>query len=83
MPEMTTSVRWSAEETRRTVLLVFSALTAVNVGRRLIVDRRLGVGEALAGVGAILLLWREFGRRTPSEPSSAAEPAESSEPVPV
>jgi hypothetical protein len=72
---MTTSVRWTAEETRRTVLLVFSALTALNVGRRLIVDRRVGVGEALAGVGAILLLWREFGRRT--QPEAMPEPAES------
>jgi hypothetical protein len=77
VPEMTTSVRWTAEETRRTVLLVFSALTALNVGRRLIVDRRVGVGEALAGVGAILLLWREFGRRTQPEATPAAEPAES------
>lgn len=81
MPEMTTSVRWSPEETKRTILLVFSGLTALNVGRRLLVDRRIGVGEALAGVGAILLLWREFGRRSPVEPAPVeAEPVET-EPV--
>jgi len=64
------------------MLLVFSALTALNVGRRLIVDRRVGIGEALAGVGAILLLWREFGIRKQPEATPAAEPAES-EPVPA
>jgi hypothetical protein len=82
MPEMTTSVRWSAEETRRTILLVFSGLTALNVGRRLIVDRRLGLGEALAGIGAVLLLWREFGRRTDAEATPEDEAVES-EPVPA
>lgn len=63
MPEMTTSFRWTAEETKRAVLLVFSGLTALNVARRLLKDRRVGPGEALAGITAVGLLMKEFGRR--------------------
>lgn len=63
MPEMTTSFRWTADETKRAVLLAFSGLTALNVIRRLIKDRRVGPGEALAGIAAIGLLLLEFGRR--------------------
>jgi len=84
---MTTSVRWTAEETKRTVLLVFSGLTALNVARRLIKDRRIGLGEALAGIAAVGLLWQEFGRRrsqaepvapdeSAGEADAAGEPAE-------
>ena len=63
MPEMTTSFRWTADETKRAVLLAFSGLTALNVARRVIKDRRVGPGEALAGILAIGLLLLEFGRR--------------------
>jgi hypothetical protein len=81
MPEMTTSVRWSPEETKRTILLAFSGLTALNVIRRLIKDRRIGLGEALAGIAAAALLWQEFGRRAPSVVPPPEEPSEG-EPAP-
>ena len=81
MPEMTTSVRWTMEETRRTILLVFSGLTVLNVVRRLIKDRRIGVGEALAGIAAVALLLKEFGRRP--APSVAVAPEESQESEPT
>jgi hypothetical protein len=92
MPEMTTSFRWTAEETKRAVLLVFSGLTALNVARRLIKDRRVGPGEALAGIAAIGLLWKEFSRRraqvevvAPAEPvqefGAPAEPAGATTPT--
>jgi hypothetical protein len=76
MPEMTTSFRWTAEETKRAVLLVFSGLTALNVARRLIKDRRVGPGEALAGIAAIGLLWKEFSRRRAEVEVVAPEPVQ-------
>jgi len=76
MPEMTTSVRWTAEESKRAALLAFSGLTTVNVGRRLLRDRRIGRGEALAGIASLIFLVLEFGRRTKTEaaPPDAAGP---------
>jgi hypothetical protein len=79
---MTTSVRWSVEETKRTLLLVFSGLTALNVGNRLIKERRVSPGEALAGLGSLLLLWREFARKAVPEAAPADEPP-ANEAVPV
>lgn len=76
MPEMTTSVRWTADETKRAVLLAFSGLTALNVARRLIKDRRVGPGEALAGIAAVGLLILEFARRRHQvEVAAPVEPA--------
>jgi len=79
MPEMTTSFRWTAEETKRAVLLAFSGLTTLNVVRRLLKDRRVGPGEALAGIVAVGLLMKEFGRRRTQAdvvaPSETAEDA--------
>ena len=77
MPEMTTNVQWTAEETKRAGLLAFSSIAALNITRRLIKDRRLGPGEALAGIAAACLLWREFGRRRDHEvPEAFVEPAD-------
>ena len=79
MPEMTTSFRWTAEETKKAVLLAFSGLTALNVARRLLKDRRVGPGEALAGIAAIGLLWKEFSRRQARvEVVAPGEPVEDS-----
>jgi hypothetical protein len=77
MPEMTTSFRWTADETKRAVLLGFSGLTAINVCRRLLRDHRIQRGEALAGIAAIVFLLQEFGRRTKESGTVevAAEPA--------
>jgi hypothetical protein len=71
MPEMTTSVRWTADETKRVVLLGFSALTLMNVARRLLRERRVGSGEALAGIASFLFLLLEFGHRPKEETPSA------------
>ena len=76
MPELTTSVRWTADETKRAVLLAFSGLTAVNVVRRLLKDRRIGVGEALAGIASIGFLVQEFARRSPQPAPVPDEPVE-------
>jgi len=75
MPEMTTSVRWTADETKRAVLLGFSGLTAMNVCRRLLSDRRVQRGEALAGIASLVFLLQEYGRRAKDKAAPIADVA--------
>jgi hypothetical protein len=83
MPEMTTSVRWTADETKRAVLLGFSGLTVMNVCRRFLKDRRVGGGEALAGIASVVFLFQEFARHAKQETPLDEETApESSEAAP-